>query len=347
MIFHDNKYTRWYNSLILKAKVRADALDVSETHHIIPQCIGGANVKENRIELSPREHFIAHLLLCKMHDSPKLIYAYHMMCHCNNPWQNRTYQTANSYELCKRLLSAETKRRMAGTLGSNLGRRMITDGVQSRYIKNSDTPPEGWFYGSGSNRREGALGANKGRVYYHDPVTLTVVALKNGEPIPAGYIKGNPNASINQDKRNAGAKTYHNSAGKEIRTKNDPGAGWFRGSATIWITDGMNDIRLDRYADIPAGMNRGRLNMKRSSAPRDTSYITDEFRKRISEKNREIQARPGYVNHNVGFIWYHDPHTKKNYHFISSDVVPPNLTKGMYKPKLQKRKSNDNLKNNC
>ena len=37
-----------------------------ETHHVIPKCLGGSNDKENLVNLTAREHFIAHKLLYKI-----------------------------------------------------------------------------------------------------------------------------------------------------------------------------------------------------------------------------------------------------------------------------------------
>jgi hypothetical protein len=38
-----------------------------EKHHIIPKCMGGSNTRDNIVYLTAREHFIIHLLLCKIH----------------------------------------------------------------------------------------------------------------------------------------------------------------------------------------------------------------------------------------------------------------------------------------
>ena len=38
-----------------------------ESHHIIPRCLGGSDDAQNLILLTPREHFLAHYLLCKIH----------------------------------------------------------------------------------------------------------------------------------------------------------------------------------------------------------------------------------------------------------------------------------------
>lgn len=78
MIFINNKYTTWYYQIIASAK-KCPPLGYSETHHIIPRCMGGSNKENNLIKLSARQHFICHLLLTKMvHEEPflsKLKYA--------------------------------------------------------------------------------------------------------------------------------------------------------------------------------------------------------------------------------------------------------------------------------
>jgi hypothetical protein len=38
-----------------------------EKHHIIPKCLGGNNLKENLVLLTPEEHLLLHLCLVKMH----------------------------------------------------------------------------------------------------------------------------------------------------------------------------------------------------------------------------------------------------------------------------------------
>jgi NUMOD3 motif-containing protein len=66
-LFIDNKYTRWYFSLIENAKShRYDGY--TEKHHILPRKMFPESEKDpdNIVVLSAREHFIAHLLLTKM-----------------------------------------------------------------------------------------------------------------------------------------------------------------------------------------------------------------------------------------------------------------------------------------
>jgi hypothetical protein len=58
------KYEKLYNQLIERAKRRK--LDCySEWHHIVPRSLGGVDEKSNLVQLTYREHFLAHWLLTK------------------------------------------------------------------------------------------------------------------------------------------------------------------------------------------------------------------------------------------------------------------------------------------
>lgn len=72
-------YQKIYSALVTKAKCRH--LDgYKERHHIIPRCMGGADDKNNFVELTAREHFIAHRLLTKIYPNVKgLHYAVNLM----------------------------------------------------------------------------------------------------------------------------------------------------------------------------------------------------------------------------------------------------------------------------
>ena len=59
-------YSEQYNKLIQTRKERILLEGVYyEKHHIIPKSLGGSNCKDNLVHLTPREHYIAHLLLWK------------------------------------------------------------------------------------------------------------------------------------------------------------------------------------------------------------------------------------------------------------------------------------------
>jgi len=59
----ENKYSKWYDALITKARSRDLLEGYVESHHVIPNCI----VKNNDVvKLTAREHYVAHLLLWRM-----------------------------------------------------------------------------------------------------------------------------------------------------------------------------------------------------------------------------------------------------------------------------------------
>lgn len=95
-------YKKIYDDLMEQAKDRVGGLDIIEKHHITPKSLGGNNKKSNIVDLSLREHFIAHKLLTKIYKDidvdahKKMIYAFWFMCK-NHPLREvkaRDYETA-------------------------------------------------------------------------------------------------------------------------------------------------------------------------------------------------------------------------------------------------------------
>lgn len=60
-------YQACYNQLILIAQSRTELGGYVEKHHIIPRSMGGSNDAHNIVSLTIREHYLAHILLWKIH----------------------------------------------------------------------------------------------------------------------------------------------------------------------------------------------------------------------------------------------------------------------------------------
>lgn len=76
-MYLNNKYSKWYNLIIENAKSR-HLTEGFERHHIVPKSLGGSNLLQNIARLTPREHFVCHMLLTKMtqgQDRAKMINA--------------------------------------------------------------------------------------------------------------------------------------------------------------------------------------------------------------------------------------------------------------------------------
>ena len=96
-----NKYSNLYYKIIATASKRVIPT-YTETHHIVPQSLGGTNEISNLVKLSAREHFICHWLLIKMtegEERSKMLYALNGM-KAENRYQQRyhTKITARVYE---------------------------------------------------------------------------------------------------------------------------------------------------------------------------------------------------------------------------------------------------------
>lgn len=63
-MFINNKYKIWHDNIIANAQSRV-LKGYKEKHHILPRSVGGTDDKSNLVELTAKEHFIVHMLLCK------------------------------------------------------------------------------------------------------------------------------------------------------------------------------------------------------------------------------------------------------------------------------------------
>lgn len=104
MLFIDNKYTRTYYKLIVRAKARV-ITDYTEKHHIIPKSLGGTDSKDNLVKLTAREHFICHLLLTKMttgNNTYKMKFALSMITKIKNIGEGRYTPSGKLYEYARK-----------------------------------------------------------------------------------------------------------------------------------------------------------------------------------------------------------------------------------------------------
>lgn len=104
-MFPTNKYSKCYFSIINKAQSRnIGEIDHFERHHIIPKSMGGDNSSTNIVRLTPREHFVCHLLLPKMTTGLhryKMVHAIWQMSICD-PNGKRYKPNSNTYETLKK-----------------------------------------------------------------------------------------------------------------------------------------------------------------------------------------------------------------------------------------------------
>ena len=126
-----NKYSIWYDNIITNSQKRITD-DYTESHHIIPESLGGPDTPENRTALTAREHFICHWLLTKIHPTGdahwKMINALRIM-RAENKSQTRykTKITSRVYEKLKTEYSLLQSERGRGSGNSMYGRKQTDE----------------------------------------------------------------------------------------------------------------------------------------------------------------------------------------------------------------------------
>ena len=126
-------YRKVYNSLIDRAvgrkkqRIGSEGYVYYEKHHIIPRCLGGTNEKSHLIYLTAEEHWIAHLLLVKIHPTvSSLVYACQAMSMAGGynqrttnklfGWIRREYSITVSNRNTGRVVSQETRDKISKSL---------------------------------------------------------------------------------------------------------------------------------------------------------------------------------------------------------------------------------------
>lgn len=128
-----NKYNTWYDNIITNSQKRTTD-DYTESHHIIPESLGGPDTPENRTALTAREHFICHWLLTKIYSTGdahwKMLNALRIM-RAENKSQTRykTKITSRVYEKLKKEYSLLQSEKMRGANNPMYG-KPVSDEVR-------------------------------------------------------------------------------------------------------------------------------------------------------------------------------------------------------------------------
>lgn len=105
-MFIDNRYKYIYDRLVERARCRIISGYV-EHHHIIPASLGGANTPDNLVDLTAREHYIAHLCLVKIttgRAKQKMVFAANWLA-----GQHKCHINSRVYQFLKEQKSAQMK----------------------------------------------------------------------------------------------------------------------------------------------------------------------------------------------------------------------------------------------
>jgi hypothetical protein len=137
-MYLDNKYSTWYYNIVSRGKER-NTTEYTEKHHIIPKSLGGSNQPSNLVKLTPREHYICHLLLVRMttgQDKFKMIHAIvaYTVWTTGNHKRNLIVnsRTIDTLKKARAIHLIEEMNKPENKLRSSLGAKKIWDNPQHR-----------------------------------------------------------------------------------------------------------------------------------------------------------------------------------------------------------------------
>jgi hypothetical protein len=127
-------YRRHYERLIDRARARV-IIGYRECHHIIPRCIGGLDEAENLVELTAKEHYLAHQLLVKIYPANgRIAYAAVMMApqaigRKAFGWLRQRHADSVRLRRLGSVMTEETKSKIAAT---KRGKKQLAEVVERR-----------------------------------------------------------------------------------------------------------------------------------------------------------------------------------------------------------------------
>jgi hypothetical protein len=134
-------YSLHYNKLIARARNRIID-EFTESHHIIPRCMGGTDDLSNIVDLTPEEHYLAHQLLVKIYPGNNALVRAAAMMIVNRPGNKL-------YGWLRKKFAAAQSIRMAGTGNSQFGTKWIynIELRETKKIPKTEVVPKGWSLG--------------------------------------------------------------------------------------------------------------------------------------------------------------------------------------------------------
>lgn len=118
-------YLNIYNQLMMKRMKMPSTAEYTETHHIVPRCMGGDNSSNNLVVLSAKEHYVAHHLLYKHYRTSKLAHAWFMMLKCS--LNQKRFFTARQHEAATAAHREALSKTMKGEGNNFFGRKHTDD----------------------------------------------------------------------------------------------------------------------------------------------------------------------------------------------------------------------------
>ena len=201
-------YQNIYESLITKRQT-TPATGYTERHHILPKSLSGSDDLSNLVVLTGREHWVAHLLLYKIHRNRQMLHACNMMAMRCEERGIAYIKSSRLYEAIRikhaKLTSKYMKVAQKGEGNSQYDTMWIcnTELEENKKISKDSDIPEDWV--KGRNKWKPMWKPEKYRKYRNDRKKLKkrfyitngvedrFLSYEDQLPLPDGWFKGKTN----------------------------------------------------------------------------------------------------------------------------------------------------------
>lgn len=204
-------YWKIYNSLVQKRKDYPIYKEnqYCERHHIIPKSLGGTNSKDNIVNLTAREHYIAHLLLWKYYKSINNINAQYKMANAikrmingNNEFTLNTLKfNSKLYEHARLNAIDFLKHLECPTKGKRFIHDIFTN--KNKMIPKDAPLPDGYAEGEylTASKRNKMSQSTKDKIYIRNIETNELRQINKNDIIPIGWQRKRTKLNLTQEQK--------------------------------------------------------------------------------------------------------------------------------------------------
>ncbi len=264
---HLERYIKFIDSRPIRNKIKFK----TAYHHKIPKSLGGSNLKLNKVYLTHREHYIAHLILWKAFGG-EMAFTFHMMYNFKKEKYDADLSSKQYAKLREDMYKIKKRFINNGVINKKIGiASPIEEGFVEGKLKTGKWPKERKERSRKTKDRNGTSNGRKGPWSKEKIDRKKLTMKKNGTR--SGYTGKWSKERLVKDKatRLKNESSYGNKMKKwtdealkkahKTRSLNNTKTGVKKGSYK-WITNEIENkyIKIDRI--IPIGWRRGMARKK-------------------------------------------------------------------------------------
>ena len=288
-------YQKIYDQLVFKRQINrltknksAENYQYCEEHHIVPRCLGRSDDESNLVNLTAREHFIAHVLLMKCHPTNYYLASAVKQMMIFSKFNPRNISSnSKKYDYIKKIISRiQSERQHNLKWIKNVRRNKTAFWPKDRPLEQSMVD-DGWEFGRlpfdcHSSRTYENVGYQAGK-YIRITNEIQDTYILKTEPIPDGWHRGMSEAN----------KQHQSEACKGRK-------GTTTGRKCIINVKTQQTKYIDANAKLPDGWQYGTFSRGKTRS----AEFKEKLSKILKGRKKSKETIEKYRQSQVGRKWY-------------------------------------------